>query len=1253
MWLLALALHGLTGVVVAQTFDAQGPQLPPDGGSVRDPVLGYGGHHPGAPVVSLLGMAASDLLVQRITDGDHVVDTPLLDDLFGAQVSAIGALGPRFAIGATLPVWFSSGGLAGGGFAMGDATLWAPIRVLGRERERLAVVPFGTFPTGAAARYLGTPGVTVGALVSGGLDRGPFTAHLDLGLDGTAATGSASWPGGLHGRAVADVGLAPVEVFGVHLELRSRAPLFRPLHSVPTEAMLTVKGRPDERVWLTAGAGRALTRGIGAPGLRMMVGIQAALGKQDVVAPVITGAADTRDLRVTDERGFPLDGARVLVGGSTVQTDHEGFAAVPVRALREGELLIEHEGFEPLKLPVSEDELWWEVALRRLPVPVAVSVVGPQGMLELVDVRISGPQDVPDPRVDDVGVHHYALRAGTWTIEMSSPGYGKQERTLIIEPTRTEPLRVDAVLTDLIDDTRLRIQVVDALGQPVEDAVVAVEGRDLGTTGTGGDLIIEGLEKGEHALVVRSSRHGEGRVLKVVVGDGDQTVRATLDWQPGSVQVRVSDSVGLPMDATVRFEGPAQLPARNLGSDGEELFVLRPGSWDVVVSAEGAGTQSRRIEVSDRPGELISLAFRLLTDEGGPVDLDLRVVDVDGRPLPGVDVALDGKPLGRTGPSGTLGLEGLDMGLRQVDLSGELLIASQAELALVPGHQRHDLVLGWVDGVTDLHVVDADGRPLDARVTLVGPTEPDPIQLGRDGTERVVLLPGRWTLSFSHGDLGVQSRELLIEPGLRRRHDVQVQLFPVAEVANLDVRIVTPEGQPLSGALVEIDEIPVGQAVGGEIRAQGLALGQRWIEVTHEAMLPVSVAVDVADASEAVDVPMAWKPGALKVQVATPDGDPVDATVMVMGDTRVTARAAVGGETVIGLDPGKWVVVAEAPGYGVQQVEIDLPEEPGLTTVPIALEPARPEDRKMVIRAETPDGLALTDAEVVVNGVVVGTTGTGGVLEITDLPAPPRQDKRPARTVTGKVDTLELPEVELSVEVRPPAEVADSLEAVTIPVMPGQVRHTVVVPHKEQSVAVVVQDAAGQPVQAEIVAVGPREEAPVAAQGGQATLELAPGAWTVTARTPDGAVATQQIVVRPTEAPEISLVVEGVQSRIDADRVVPVQPILFDLDQHTLRPDALPLLDDLARWLQANQPAALVEVAGHTDDQGGVTYNQQLSERRAHAVKQALMARGIAPERLVARGYGLTRPVTPLTDDESRQRNRRVELVVRQWSRTP
>ena len=70
-----------------------------------------------------------------------------------------------------------------------------------------------------------------------------------------------------------------------------------------------------------------------------------------------------------------------------------------------------------------------------------------------------------------------------------------------------------------------------------------------------------------------------------------------------------------------------------------------------------------------------------------------------------------------------------------------------------------------------------------------------------------------------------------------------------------------------------------------------------------------------------------------------------------------------------------------------------------------------------------------------------------------------------------------------------------------------------------------------------------------------------------------------------------------------------------------------------------------VEIDGHTDNQGGDSYNMALSYDRAKSVMNYLVQRGISPDRIVAKGYGKTRPIATNDTPDGRAKNRRVELV--------
>jgi len=104
--------------------------------------------------------------------------------------------------------------------------------------------------------------------------------------------------------------------------------------------------------------------------------------------------------------------------------------------------------------------------------------------------------------------------------------------------------------------------------------------------------------------------------------------------------------------------------------------------------------------------------------------------------------------------------------------------------------------------------------------------------------------------------------------------------------------------------------------------------------------------------------------------------------------------------------------------------------------------------------------------------------------------------------------------------------------------------------------------------------------------------------------------------------------------------------VLFASAQADLMPGAQAKLTDVARALAEQDPEAKIVVEGHTDSQGGASFNQDLSQRRAESVRAYLVSHGIAADRLSAQGFGPTRSVADNASAEGRTNNRRVEIVV-------
>lgn len=152
-----------------------------------------------------------------------------------------------------------------------------------------------------------------------------------------------------------------------------------------------------------------------------------------------------------------------------------------------------------------------------------------------------------------------------------------------------------------------------------------------------------------------------------------------------------------------------------------------------------------------------------------------------------------------------------------------------------------------------------------------------------------------------------------------------------------------------------------------------------------------------------------------------------------------------------------------------------------------------------------------------------------------------------------------------------------------------------------------------------------------------------------------GEVARQQVMldVRTKEAKTLAERAEQLQRELgelkaqqtERGLVLTLSDVLFEFDKATLKPGAQRTMDKLNEFLQ-EYPNRTVLIEGFTDSVGSETYNLGLSQRRAEAVKDALLMRGIQSDRIMTRGYGEQYPVANNDSAAGRQLNRRVEIVL-------
>ncbi len=115
---------------------------------------------------------------------------------------------------------------------------------------------------------------------------------------------------------------------------------------------------------------------------------------------------------------------------------------------------------------------------------------------------------------------------------------------------------------------------------------------------------------------------------------------------------------------------------------------------------------------------------------------------------------------------------------------------------------------------------------------------------------------------------------------------------------------------------------------------------------------------------------------------------------------------------------------------------------------------------------------------------------------------------------------------------------------------------------------------------------------------------------------------------------------------VSAGKILILDKILFKYGKDEILKKSFNILEAVKDTLSKHPEIRRIRIEGHTDDKGNDSYNQQLSEKRANSIMRYLVKAGIDPERLVAVGYGETRPIDTNKTEAGRERNRRVEFTI-------
>ena len=164
--------------------------------------------------------------------------------------------------------------------------------------------------------------------------------------------------------------------------------------------------------------------------------------------------------------------------------------------------------------------------------------------------------------------------------------------------------------------------------------------------------------------------------------------------------------------------------------------------------------------------------------------------------------------------------------------------------------------------------------------------------------------------------------------------------------------------------------------------------------------------------------------------------------------------------------------------------------------------------------------------------------------------------------------------------------------------------------------------------------------------GGTGSVQAGAGDHVVIIDVPKYALYRQKVNLDAGETEEVVVSLKKSKTRVTAQRIEIYEKVHFETGKAIIKPDSYELLNEVAEAVNTHKQIKLVEVAGHTDDQGSLQSNQTLSQNRAQAVLDYLVNKGVDPARLQAKGYGETRTIDTNETEEGRAANRRVEFNI-------
>ena len=150
--------------------------------------------------------------------------------------------------------------------------------------------------------------------------------------------------------------------------------------------------------------------------------------------------------------------------------------------------------------------------------------------------------------------------------------------------------------------------------------------------------------------------------------------------------------------------------------------------------------------------------------------------------------------------------------------------------------------------------------------------------------------------------------------------------------------------------------------------------------------------------------------------------------------------------------------------------------------------------------------------------------------------------------------------------------------------------------------------------------------------------------------TSDGYFFHSENIDIPESSPFFELFKNIRMDHIDVGKSMVLNFIFFDFDKATLRDESIIELERVVKFMEKNK-SLKIEISGHTDNKGTVSYNQKLSNGRAKSVVTWLINKGVAPSRMVSEGYGFSQPKASNDTEEGRAKNRRTEFKILEFDK--